>query len=38
VRAIRAGNAYANVHSSKFPAGEIRGQIQVDDGHGHHNH
>jgi CHRD domain len=38
VRAIRAGSAYANVHSSKFPAGEVRGQIQVDDGHDHHDH
>lgn len=27
VRAIRAGKTYANVHSSKFPSGEIRGQI-----------
>lgn len=34
VRAIRAGNTYANVHSSKFGAGEIRGQIHVG-GHGH---
>lgn len=27
VRAIRAGFTYANVHSSKFPGGEIRTQI-----------
>jgi len=30
VRAIQAGAAYANVHTTTFPAGEIRGQI----GHG----
>jgi|SRR6185436_13290068 CHRD domain-containing protein len=27
VRAIRAGATYANVHTTTFPAGEIRGQI-----------
>ena len=27
VRAMRAGVTYANVHSSKFPTGEIRGQF-----------
>ncbi len=28
VAALRGGNAYANVHSSQCPAGEIRGQLQ----------
>jgi hypothetical protein len=32
VRAIRAGRIYANVHSTTFPPGEIRGQVH---GHGH---
>lgn len=27
VRAIKTGNGYANIHSTLFPAGEIRGQI-----------
>lgn len=30
IAAIRTGNAYANVHSTKYPAGEIRGQIRAD--------
>lgn len=29
LKAIRAGLTYANVHSTKFPAGEIRGQIRA---------
>jgi len=28
IKAMRAGLTYANVHSSKFPSGEIRGQIR----------
>jgi hypothetical protein len=32
VAAIRAGSAYANVHTTKYPAGEIRAQL--DAGHG----
>ncbi|HUK34440.1 MAG TPA: CHRD domain-containing protein [Vicinamibacterales bacterium] len=43
IEAIRAGVAYANVHSTPLnPAGEIRGQIRVDEGdkddkdHDHH--
>jgi CHRD domain len=30
VRAIRAGATYANVHTSQYPGGEIRGQILKD--------
>jgi hypothetical protein len=33
IRAIRAGSTYANVHSSTFPTGEVRGQL--DAGHSH---
>jgi CHRD domain len=31
LKAIGGGVAYVNVHSSKFPGGEIRGQLRGDD-------
>jgi len=33
IRAIRAGVAYANVHTNLSPGGEIRGQIRRGDDH-----
>jgi hypothetical protein len=33
LRAMRRGVTYANVHSSRNPGGEIRGQIRVNRGH-----
>ena len=43
VRAIRTGYAYANVHTSKYPTGEIRGQLRNglggdDHGQGDNDH
>lgn len=34
---IRAGKTYANVHTGKFPPGEIRSQIDPHDGNDDHN-
>jgi CHRD domain-containing protein len=31
IRAIRTGNAYANMHTAAFPTGEIRGRVIVGD-------
>jgi hypothetical protein len=37
VDALTSNTAYANVHSTNFPAGEIRGQIRGDDNQKDHN-
>jgi hypothetical protein len=39
-RALRNGTAYANLHTTASPGGEIRGQIRVDNGRhrGHDDH
>jgi hypothetical protein len=31
LRAMRAGHSYANIHTTRWPAGEIRGQINNED-------
>lgn len=36
ITAIKAGKAYANVHSTKWPSGEIRQNFPADDDHGGH--
>jgi hypothetical protein len=35
VKAIKAGFTYANMHTSAFTGGEIRGQLEAGHGHGH---
>jgi hypothetical protein len=35
VRAMRAGATYVNVHSTRWPGGEIRSQIDGNSGHDH---
>ena len=37
ITAIKAGVTYANMHTAKFPAGEIRGQV-FPDRHHHGDH
>jgi hypothetical protein len=38
IRAIQAGKTYVNIHSTKFPGGEVRSQIEPEgfSGGGHH--
>lgn len=36
LKAIRAGKTYVNIHSTKWPGGEVRSQIGPD-GHGEHD-
>lgn len=38
LRAIRGGNTYANVHSTRFPGGEVRSQIGPGFRRGHDDH
>ena len=35
IRAMRAGATYVNVHSNLWPGGEIRSQIEGNNGHNH---
>jgi hypothetical protein len=31
LRAMRAGHSYVNIHTTRWPGGEIRGQINDED-------
>lgn len=35
VRAVKAGKTYVNIHTDKFPGGEVRSQIDHGDGNEH---
>ena len=35
IKAVRAGTTYVNVHSTRWPGGEIRSQINGNSGHDH---
>lgn len=37
LEAVRDGESYANMHTSNFPSGEIRGQVHRGKGHGKKN-
>ena len=37
IAAVRAGVAYVNIHTTMFPAGEIRGQFAEHDRRHHHH-
>jgi len=35
IRAVRAGTTYVNIHSTRWPGGEVRSQIDGNSGHDH---
>jgi hypothetical protein len=36
IQALRAGKTYVNIHSTKYPAGEVRSQIDLENRHDNH--